>query len=78
MLTTAILWTRFHSFKVMSVFLHKNAHSHVCKLTNEFFEHKRFAGEKIMEWPPSSMDQNLIENLLSFVKMKVYEGGKQN
>ena len=30
-----------------------------------------------MEWPKSSPDLNLIKNLQSFMKMKLYEGGKQ-
>ena len=50
---------------------------HVSKLTREFFECKRFRGEKIMEWSPSSPDLNPIENLWSVEKMKLYEGGKQ-
>ena len=59
------------------VFIHNNASSHVSKLTHEFFEHKRITGEKKMEWPPTSPDMNPIENLWSFEKMKLYEGGKQ-
>ena len=43
-----------HRFKVKYVSMHDNAPSHVSKLTHEFFEHKRFTGEKIMEWIPSS------------------------
>ena len=66
-----------HSFKVKCVFMHDNDPSHVSKLTCELFQHKRFTGEKIMEWPLSSPDLNLIENIWSFVKMKLYEGGKQ-
>ena len=31
-----------------------------------------------MEWPPSSPDLNLIKNLWSIVKMKLYEGEKQS
>ena len=53
-----------------------NAPSHVSKLTCEFFEYKRFT-EKIMEWPPSSLDLNLIKNLWSIVKMKLYKGCKR-
>ena len=30
-----------------------------------------------MEWPPSSLDLNPIENLWSIVKMKLYQGDKQ-
>ena len=44
---------------------------HVSKLTWELFEHKRFTGEKVMEWPPSSLDLNLIKSLRSIVKMKL-------
>ena len=66
-----------HTFKVKSAFIHDIAPSHVSKLIHEFFEHKRFAEEKIMEWPSSSPELNPIENLCSIVKMKLYEGGKQ-
>ena len=43
----------------------------------EFFEHKRFTGEKIREWAPSSPNLNPIKKLYSIVKMKLYEGDKQ-
>ena len=39
-----------------------NAPSYVFELTREFFEHKRFKGEKIMAWPPSNSDLNLMVN----------------
>ena len=65
------------SFKVKCVLMHDNAPSHISKFTHEFFEHKRFTIEKIMEWPPSHPDLNLIENSCSFVKMKLYEHCKQ-
>ena len=29
-----------------------------------------------MKWPPSSPDVNLIENLWSIMKMKLYDSGK--
>ena len=51
------------SFKMKYVFLHGNVLSPVSELTQKFFERKRFTEEKIMEWPPSSPDFNLIENL---------------
>lgn len=57
--------------------MHDNTPSHVSKLTREFFEQKRFAGEIIIEWPPSSPDLNAIENLWPVLKMKLYDGGKQ-
>ena len=53
-----------------------NAPFIVSKITHEFFEHKRFTGEKIMELPSSS-PLNLIKNLWAIVKMKLYESGKQ-
>ena len=56
--------------------MYENALSHVSKLTHEFFQYKKFTKEKIMEWTPSGLDLNLIKNLLSIVKMKLYEGGK--
>ena len=56
--------------------MYDNALSHVSKLSLEFFKHKRFTGEKIVEWPPSSPDLNPTENLWSMVKKKLYEGGK--
>ena len=49
----------------------------VSKLIHEFFEYKRFTGEKIIEWPLSSSDLNLVKNLWSLVKMKSYVGVKQ-
>ena len=42
--------------------MHNNALSHISKLTCDVFEHKRFTGEKIMEWPLSSSDPNPMEN----------------
>ena len=60
------------SFKVKYAFMHNN----VSKLTREFFEHKRLAGEKIMEWPPLNPDLNPIKNLSSVVKMKFKESSK--
>lgn len=46
------------------------------KETNEFFEHKRFTGDKIIEWLPSNPDFNSIENPWSVAKVKLYEDGK--
>ena len=43
---TFFAWFKSYSFKVKCVFMHDNAPSHVSKLTCEFFEHKRFTGEK--------------------------------
>ena len=57
--------------------MYYNAPSHISKLTHKFFEHVRFIEGKIMEWPPSSPDLNLIGNLWSVVKMKLYKGAKQ-
>ena len=54
-----------------------NATSHVSKLICEFFEHKRFIGDKIMEWPQSSLDQNPTKNIWSNVKIKLCEVAKQ-
>ena len=51
------------SFNVKHLVMHDNAPSHISKFTQEFFEHKRFTGKKLMEWPQSSLDLNLIENL---------------
>ena len=56
---------QFRSFNVKCVFMYANA----SKLTWEFFEHERFTGEKIMEWPLSSPDLKLIENIWSFVEL---------
>ena len=64
------------SLKVKCVFMQDNA-SHVSKLTREFFEKEKFRWEKVMEWPPSNSDLNLIKYLWSIVKMKLYECGKQ-
>ena len=47
------------------MFMHDYAPSPESKFTNEFFDHKEFTREKIMEWLPSSSDQNPIENLWS-------------
>ena len=47
--------SKFLSFKVKCVFMHINASSHISKITREFFEHKRFTGEKtiIYYWSES-------------------------
>ena len=50
----------------------------VSKVNREFFELERFTGETIVELLPSSFDLNLIENVLSIVKLKLHEGRKQN
>ena len=44
-------WYESHScsFKVKRVFIHDNAPSHEYKFICEFFQHKRFTGEKIMK-----------------------------
>ena len=63
-LSIMIIWPglSFHgaslSLSVKCVFMYDNALSRVSKLTCEFFEHKRFTGEKIMEWLTLSPDQN--------------------
>ena len=72
---------------VPCVFMHDVSPSYVSNLTREFIEHERFTREKIIifmfiktqqyyfkrkkEWPPSSPDQNLTENLWSIMKMKL-------
>ena len=48
--------------------MHDSTPFYVPKLTCELFEHKRFRGEKIMEWSPSNPDLNPTENLLSIEK----------
>ena len=75
---TFLAWymSKSRSFKVKWVLMRDNASSHVSKLTREFFEHKIFTRQKIMKGLPTSPDQNLIENLRSYVKMKSYEVGK--
>ena len=65
-----------YSFKMKIVFIHDNVPSHASQLSCEFFEPKRFTGEKIMKWLPSSPDLNRIKNLWSVVKIKLYEGYK--
>ena len=57
--------------------MHDNVPSYLSKFTCEFFEDKRFMGEKIIEWPPSNPDLNLIKNLWVIVRRKLYEGCKQ-
>ena len=65
--------SQFRSLNFKWEFMHNNTFSDVAKLTRKFFEHKRFTREKIMKSP----DLNLIENLWSIVKIKLYEGYKQ-
>ena len=57
--------------------MHNCALFQVSKFTHEFFEHKRFTEEKIMEWPPSSSNLYPIKDLWSILKTKLYEDGKQ-
>ena len=85
-LTIVMLWTRLLLHGKSLSFTISKWSAHLCmtmsflcvsKLTCEFFKHKRFTEEKIMKWLSSSPDQNLIKNLGSFVKIKLYEGGKQ-
>ena len=64
------------SFKGKCAFMHDNDCC-VSMLAHDFFEHKIFSGERIIEWPPSSPDLNPIENPWSILKMKLYEGVKQ-
>ena len=54
--------TLSHSFNRKCVFMPDNIPFHVSRLIDIFFEHKRFTGDKIMEWPPSSPGLSLIEN----------------
>lgn len=44
--------------------MHGNATSRLPKLNREILQYKTFTGEKIMERPPSSLDQNPIENVV--------------
>ena len=76
---TFFVWYKcqFHSFKVKCIFMHNHAPFHLSKLTYVFFGHKRFIGEKIMEWLPSSPYLNLIKNLWSIMKVKLSQGYKQ-
>ena len=59
----ALYKSESNSFKVKCVFMHNNPPLHVSKLTCEFFKHKSFTREKIMEWSLSRPDLNQIENL---------------
>ena len=63
------------NFKEKCVLIHDISPAYESKLILEFIEHKRFTEEKIMEWPPSSPVQNLIQNLWSIVKMKLNVSG---
>ena len=62
---------QFRRFKGKCVFKHHNEPSHLSNRTWEFFDYKRFTGEKILKWPASTFDLNLLENLRSIVKIKV-------
>ena len=50
---TLFAWLKSQSgsFKLKCVFMQHIAPSHESKLTHKFFKHKRFTGEKIIEWP---------------------------
>ncbi len=74
-----LLWYRKknHAFQNKMIFMQDNAPSHAAKNTIDSLIAMGLKREKIMVWPPSSPDLKPIENLWSFLKMKIYEGGRQ-
>ena len=59
------------------IFMHDNAPSHAARLTMGFLKKSLVKNATIMEWLPYSPDLNLIENMWSIIKRKVYANGKQ-
>uniref|UniRef100_A0A087YR09 Tc1-like transposase DDE domain-containing protein n=1 Tax=Poecilia formosa TaxID=48698 RepID=A0A087YR09_POEFO len=65
------------AFSSKIIFIHDNAPSHAARNTTVSLAAMGIKGEKLMVWPPSSPDLNPMENLWSFLKEKIYEGGTQ-
>ncbi len=74
-----LLWYRKknHAFQNKMIFMQDNAPSHAAKNTIDSLIAMGLKREKNMVWPPSSPDLKPVENLWSFLKMKIYEGGRQ-
>ena len=65
------------SFRKKIIFMHDNSPSHAACLTVGFLKKLLVKNATVMEWPPYSPDLNLIDNMWSIIKHKVYANGKQ-
>ena len=59
-----------HMVNTKHVFPQHNAASRVFKVSMEFLERKKFAGNAIIEWPSKSWNIYLIKAVRSIVKMR--------